>query len=204
MKKLSEFFLTFGRPDASGIRAKGLDRKYIDNRSDDFPYDKRLSYGEPLARGPGSQSSPPSHASITPKDISHSAWDDLEEVIDQISAEENEAISVAPMTFDPRSPDVEPVSIAEPTNWHDTTDDEIEKKLDRLLGRDNNKSLPPEPKVGSGRLLPSDIYVVATASPFMKGIGHSMNTHRGFGGLVAKESIWNELYNIFSKKSSKQ
>ena len=105
------------------------------------------------------------------------------------------------MTFDPRPPEIEPTPNAEPTYWHDTTDDEIETKLDRIWGRNSNHNLSDPTKMGGGSMLPSNIYIVATAKPFAQGLGHAMNTYRGFGGLVPKESVWRQLATMFQEKN---
>lgn len=72
-------------PDGSGNR-KGLARRPIP-RADDFPYDKKLSYGQPgdtLDRGTSRHE--PNHRSLTPKDIEHFSLslDDVEEVVKEI------------------------------------------------------------------------------------------------------------------------
>lgn len=63
---------TFTRPDGS---RSGLNRPTL-ARALEFPYDRDTSYGEPNAYDRGSSGAGPSHSGITPKDTSHSIWDE--------------------------------------------------------------------------------------------------------------------------------
>jgi hypothetical protein len=68
---------TFGRPDASGIRMNGANKKCI-ARPSNYPYDEDepdQMYGNPAAYGRSGPSSPSSiHNSITPKDVKYTEW----------------------------------------------------------------------------------------------------------------------------------
>lgn len=44
-------------------------------------------------------------------------------------------------TLDVTAPKIEPNINLEPNNWHDQTDDELEKNIDRIFGRDSNVDL---------------------------------------------------------------
>lgn len=65
-------------PDSSGVRG-GLKRDPL-SRAGDFPYDKDMGYGTssggPFGRGNPKKSE--LHHGLTPKDTSHSIWDELE------------------------------------------------------------------------------------------------------------------------------
>jgi len=72
MSRLIEMILefdnpsSFGRPDTTGIRGKGLDRKQ-DRRLKNFPYDTDISYGQPNNYDRGSASSDTLNHPLTPK-----------------------------------------------------------------------------------------------------------------------------------------
>lgn len=78
---------TFSRPDSSGVR-KGWTGVVVktQGKGNEFPYDEPADDGEPAGRDdPAFDLGGKSHHGITPKDISHSAWeleaDDIKEVM---------------------------------------------------------------------------------------------------------------------------
>lgn len=78
----------FARPDASGIRGKGVGKKAMQNGGDDYPYDKsRGKYGQPAAHDRQSAGHGGSHQNVpTPKGIKSDddRWqDDIDEKNDE-------------------------------------------------------------------------------------------------------------------------
>lgn len=257
MNSLLEFYGTFTRPDASGDRMGFTGRRKLPlKRLGDFPYDDPVWYGQPHAYDRGSGGRETGYATVVlPHDVSHSAWDDVEEAMGMPFSigkavqgaqmghatgvpgadggwanspikpwdeeDEDERLagfgeSYQNMTINPSIPPIEPVPNAPTPYFHDTTDDELEKKLDRIWGRDDNtnfvdrkadrdrknaadkkKRQEQEP---SAALVPSAIYIVPSATPFMTGLGRSMRGSRGLGGMIPKESIWIRLDRLTQKK----
>lgn len=219
-----------GRPDDSGIRGKGLVRKPL-VRPKDFPYDRPITYGQPMAYDRGSSGAGPSHNGITPMDTSHSAWDDLEEITgspilltkayqgsqlgnstgvpgaaggwatnpkkDWDDSEVSDCkldifgeggfFDVQRYTLDPQVPEPEGPPNPESPYFHDKTDDELEKKIDRIFRRGDEYLGDPEEKKGQ-----NDIYVFGVDHPFTA-LGNSFRSSRALGGLMPKESAWDFL-----------
>jgi hypothetical protein len=119
-------------------------------------------------------------------------WDEN----DVLDHEDEGYLDAKGFTLDPVVPEVEPVPNSEPTSWHDQTDDEVEKKLDRIWKKDNNPSLSPPPT----RNVPQDIFVVGSPMGFMQGLGLSMRPSRGLYGMIPKESIWTEVFKALACK----
>jgi hypothetical protein len=113
-------------------------------------------------------------------------WDDdMEDDIDEVALQR--------MTINPSVPPPEPIPNMGVPNSHDQTDDEIEKKIDRIWGREDNPSTTaPGGEVDGVSMEPSTIYVLGTNRPFGQGMGHSLRPSRGPArfGLIPKESVW--------------
>lgn len=78
--------LGFGaRPDDTGIRSKGVNRK-PDRRLGDFPYDRDITYGQPGKYDRGSSVHTSNHGTLTPKDDSTFSLTlmDLEEIVNEV------------------------------------------------------------------------------------------------------------------------
>ena len=226
---------TFTRPDSSGIRG-GFDGRTRrswsrsggsdDDEKDQFPYDIDPSYGEPAAYDRGSKGGS-LHGTITPKDTSHSVWDDIEEVMGSpiligkavqgaqmghatgvpgatgdwasmpirpwdVDDDDVDEGFMGRMTIDPSVPPPEPVPNAGSPKFHDQTDDEVERKVDRVWGRDDNDSM-----TSPGQVQPAGtIFIVGSPAPFAQGTGLAMRPSRGRVGLIPKESAWDALLKL--------
>lgn len=72
------------RLDFSGIR--GGVKRPLTKRDGEFPYDKPMGYGTPARGKPTSNGKDAGSHPIVPKDVSHSAWEELGDDIDQNEA----------------------------------------------------------------------------------------------------------------------
>lgn len=237
LAELLELLGTFGRPDASGDRMGFTGRKKMPTQEpEDYPYDPEDApfYGqpEPYDRGSGGRSA--FHAQVLlPHDVSHSAWDDVEEAMgtpyflkkayqgaqmghatgipgadggwannpmkpwDEKDDDDDERLSrygesgYLDMTINPAVPPAEPTPNKQPEYRHDQTDDELEKRLDRIWHRDDNPNFADPDQMGGGSMLPSDIFIVPSPQPFSGVTG--LRTSRGRLGLIPKESVWMSL-----------
>lgn len=108
------------------------------------------------------------------------SWDD-NEIEDALTTYGEGCLDFSGLTLDPTVPDTEPVSVAEPTNWHDQTDDEVEKKLDRIWGRDNNSNFSMQ----QASDVPNDIFV---SLPIEFGLSNKSSYNQY--DLMPKKSAW--------------
>lgn len=174
---LNEFFGTFGRPDMSGQR--GGETKFPPyERQSDFPYDGGIGYGRPPEE---------LHRGITPKDTSHSAWDDLEEVLGAPIL-----LSRGYQGSGPGSgtgvPGADGSWATGQGDWDgkEIDDDELERFGEALVDQSDDHAIV-------GDEFPSDILKVGTSEPFVQGLGRANRSVRANRGLLPKESAWDFL-----------
>ena len=204
-----------GHPDASGIRGHGLDRR-PDRRSDDYPYDRDVSYGQPANYDRGNSATGPLNHPLTPKDdeffslsllglkevsgspILFSRGDSSQQGSSVPGAsggwandppkdwDENELdlddVGEAQLTIDPAPPDVEAVPVVSVSR--DQTDDDLEGRLDRIWGNNDNTNFVDPPHN-------PDIHVVGP-DPWGPAINTRFSSRLNFG-LIPKESVWEEF-----------
>lgn len=221
---ISEFFQLNenpGRPDASGIRGSGVSRPQV-SRLSVFPYDRDVSYGQPAGNDRGTSSSGPSFHGLTPKDTEHFSLSllDLEEIVNEfIGAPQlpskggtSNAGSAIPGVggawsnrpikswdpepeitdeFDPQIPDPEPVA-TNFASWRDQTDDDLENKLDRVWGREDNTNFVQSSDFGQ-----PDFHII---SPDPWSCVNQHLTSRGLYGYLPRESAWDRISGMTSKK----
>lgn len=204
------------RPEDSGARS-GLRRPTI-SRGESFPYDcddPDKMYGQPQDYDRGTKAhSGPLRSPLTPK--GDNVWESIAEAMggttffskcdtSQLSSmvpgmsgfwandpprDWDEELDEAPLTIDTSPPDVEDVPNVDPENLHDQTDDDLERKIDRIWRRDDNPSFS-DPMTATE--MPSAISVVGSPAAFMQGIGMSLRPSRGRYGMIPKESVWRGL-----------
>lgn len=137
-----------------------------------YPYDGRGNwYGEPRAYDRGSGGREPGRTLLVlPHDVTHSAWDDVVEAIGTpyffkkaYNSQMGNATGIpgagGNWSSDPSKPwdeneetfeesfdkvPVEPVPNSDPENRHDQTDDEVERKIDKIFHRGDNHNFVPE------------------------------------------------------------
>lgn len=144
------------RYDDSGIRDKGVKRKPY-QRAVDYPYDKKITYGQPAAydRGTGTASS--FNGTIIPKNTEHFSLTtlDLDEVlgypmlINRGLKSKSDVVTPKAIGWSSNPPkdwynessiEAEPIE-GNPFEYLDNeTDEDIERKLDRIWGRNNNNN----------------------------------------------------------------
>lgn len=206
-----------GRADDSGVRGKGAKRP-VDRRSDDFPYDRDVSYGQPSAYDRGSSGGSNLHGPLTPKDDSkfslrllglddveeamgtptffaRSAQSDIGSVVPGVMIgwandpprdwDEGEDIDESPLTIDPRPPDTEEIPNAHTPDFRMQTDDDLENRLDRIWGREDNLNFV-DPKLFAR----PDSHVIA---PDPWSVINARLSSRGLYGLMPKESAWDRV-----------
>lgn len=155
IQDILEFLGTFTYPDASGDRMGFTGRKKLPLKQvPDFPYDEEQPwYGQPHAYDRGSGGREASHASvILPHDVSHSAWDDVDEAMGTPYFF-GKAVQGAQMGHATGIPGADGGWANSPMKpWDEDDEDETDKKLDRYgeafgpLGLTINPSVPqPEP-----------------------------------------------------------
>lgn len=91
----------------------------------------------------------------------------------------------------------EAVTNEDPEYLHDVTDEDLELKIDRIYGRDDNPDFKNElsdPEENGSSNLPSKIAIVATNAPFMQGKGHHDKSTRGMSSTnMWQESAWRDV-----------
>lgn len=192
---LREFSGADVRPDTSGVRS-GLKREPI-TRLATFPYDKddqrpiweKIAevLGSPIllqkAYSPGQAHTGIPGASQGWANDPSKAWDPEEEIKEG-----------APLTLDPDAPEVEHVPNAEELPYpKDQTDDEVENRLNRIWGLENNPSMMPKVEPDQS-MVPAPIYII-----------NMVPSHGSFmdqpapPGLIPPESAWNPLELVLKK-----
>ncbi len=226
--KISDFFgqinEQLGGPDNSGIRGQGAKRPPV-SRLSVFPYDRDVSYGQPAGNDRDTSSAGPSFHGLTPKDTEHFSLSllDLEEIVNEFIGapqlpskgdtsnapspipgmggawavdpkkpwDEEPEITDEGVPFDPSEIEPEPV----PTNfasWRDQTDDDLENKLDRVWGREDNTNFVQSTDFGQ-----PDFHVI---SPDPWSVVNQHLSSRGLYGYLPKESAWDRISGMTSKK----
>lgn len=226
-----------GRPDTSGMRGKGLDRKPA-GRGGVYPYDRDVSYGQTANYDRGSISTGHFSSTPTPRDtdgfslsILGQDTEDLDSFLGKDQEEFEEAIGT-PMNFgisgkngqmdgmsggggfgknparsweksplddsllntlaiDTRTPDIEEVPIPGTPNFHMNTDDDMERRLDRIWGRDDNLNfVEQDPFVNPDLFGQPDSHVIA---PDPWSVINTRLSSRGLYGMMPKESAWDRM-----------
>lgn len=196
-------------PDATGARGGSAVTRQLSIKGPDFPYDDTNpdhSYGQPRAYDRGTSGDEPDHhAGITPKDTSHSVWDEIGEAMGVPSniamADRGGGLTATPG----KGPGAKPIK-----PWDDdTVDDET---LSRY-GESSELDFPgmvddPEESKNSdksrfdGSPFESEI-MTFVGSGFQNGLGQHMARSRGvlsladsINDILGNRSTWSFLENI--------
>ncbi len=181
---------TFGRPDSSGIRDHGVERPEYD-RSEDYPYDMPMAYGQPTDYDKGGTTGVnPSFNGITPVNTNHSVWDDIEP-IDDMDIEE---ILGSPILLSKNAqmgsatgvPGADGSWTTGKGSWNaqSMTDDELDAFGEQITKKEQEKDVLTKGDY------PSDIMTFGSSDSFTQGLGKAYRSLRGSGGLIPKESVW--------------
>jgi hypothetical protein len=99
-----------------------------------------------------------------------------------------------PMTFDPAPPPIETPPSPEAPNFRGTTDDDTENRLDRIWGHEDNLNFV-DPKLFGNH----DAHQI---SPDPWAVVNQYLTSRGLYGMMPRESAWDRVSGMTSKKNS--
>lgn len=103
-------------------------------------------------------------------------WDEEPEISD-----EPKEVDEGPLTIDPRPPDIEMTPNAHVPDHRDQTDDDLENRMNRIFGREDNENFFA-PK--------QDVHVVG--SPQFLGMNPKMSSRFAFM-MIPKESAWDRV-----------
>jgi hypothetical protein len=202
--------------DADGNRGGKGRQRGTTKRSRTYPYDRDTSYGQPGAYDRGSSGAGPSHQPLTPH-TSFTAWEEVDEAMGTptnfgMSNRSSLGSTVPGMgggwshapikpwddederkkrtdegDLDIAQPPVEPVDNAESPYFGDMTDDDLETKIDRIWGGDDNTNFSMGPE------LPA--FVAGRPQAFRTGLGTSFKTSRELSDIGWKESTARDILN---------
>lgn len=209
-----DFSMAF-RPDASGNRKVGANRR-PDKRASNYPYDRDVSYGQPAAYDRSSHGNGPMRNPLTPHDTEHFSLSllDLDEILgspilmvkgtsSQMGSsvpgsggrwsnnppkdwDDDDMDEGGPLMIDPRPPDIEEVPNSHYPTFRDETDDDLENRLNRIYGREDNMDFVVDPP---------DTHVMGQ-DPFSAIV--MRRSGRGTFGLIPKESAWDKAEKLAS------
>jgi hypothetical protein len=109
-------------------------------------------------------------------------------------------LAEAPLMVNPAPPtDSEEIPNANPEHSHDQTDDDLERKIDRIWHRDDNPSMTDPGEFQGGSMFPNGIFVFGGPLFGPAGFGGSMRPSRGRMGLMPKESVWRQVESFLKK-----
>lgn len=94
-------------------------------------------------------------------------------------------VAEAPLTIDPRPPETEEVPNSKAPDFRMQTDDDLENRLDRIWGREDNLNFV-DPKLFAN----PDSHVIA---PDPWSVVNARLSSRGLYGLMPKESAWDRV-----------
>lgn len=202
------------RPDDSGIRSKGAKRDPV-GRMSNFPYDRDVFYGQPNAYDRGSSGGASLHGPLVPKDdskfslrilgqdealgspmhfgISSSPGLGTSTTVPGVAGWANDPpkkwddddVDEGPLTIDTRVPPTEEVPNFSAPDFRMQTDDDLENRLDRIWGQEDNMNFVDPSLFGQ-----PDSHIIA---PDPWSVVNARLSSRGLYGLMPKESAWDRI-----------
>ena len=185
---------------------------------DVYPYDREVFYGSPQAYDRGSGGKSAMHKKLTPHcAIDSSAWEEIGEAMGtpQNIGMANRGSGLGAGTGVPGGSSARGWAGNPMKAWEETEDEMDENYASSTCYADDGSHPEQDDKIPSTGNVgkkdkdssfhleddkPADIFVIGTPNAFMQGIGHSVKSIRGMGGLMPKESAWDWLNKFISNK----